>query len=138
MLEKIQEQKAEKKNEIIESVLRELSDTGAYEKEVNGCTEFLRGINYSINTIYKAEKRNERVDEITGKLMVNTKDILDNADKVCLCILIEDMRITTGHKYSHIEIKTKQPFEHIRFYLDDESGHYDMKYGVYPELFKLA
>ena len=78
MLEKIQEQRAEKGNEIIESVLRELSDTGAYEKEVNGCTEFLRGINYSINAIYKAEKRNERVDEVTGELMINTKGSLDN------------------------------------------------------------
>ncbi len=78
MLEKIQEQKVEKRNEIIESVLKELSDTGAYEKEVNGCTEFLRGINYSINAIYKAEKRNERVNEVTGELMINTKGSLDN------------------------------------------------------------
>ena len=41
----------------LEKIKDEIEDTGAYEQEVNGKTEFLKGINYCLNIIdkYKAE-----------------------------------------------------------------------------------
>ena len=47
----------------IDKIRDEIMDTGAYEQEVNGNTEFLKGINYCLSVIdkYKAEseERNE-------------------------------------------------------------------------------
>lgn len=42
----------------IEKIRAEIIDTGAYEQEVNGKTEFLKGINYCLNVIdkYTVEK----------------------------------------------------------------------------------
>ena len=47
----------EKQESIIDKVRAEIMDTGAYEQEVNGNTEFLKGINYCLGVIdkYKAE-----------------------------------------------------------------------------------
>ena len=44
-------------NSILDKVIAEIMDTGAYEQEVNGNTEFLKGINYCLSVIdkYKAE-----------------------------------------------------------------------------------
>ena len=46
---------------IIDKVRDEIMDTGAYEQEVNGNTEFLKGINYCLGVInkYKAEMESE-------------------------------------------------------------------------------
>lgn len=43
----------------LEKIKNEIEDTGAYEQEVNGKTEFLKGINYCLTVIdkYKAEGR---------------------------------------------------------------------------------
>ena len=42
---------------ILDKLRDEIMDTGAYEQEVNGNTEFLKGINYCLGVIdkYKAE-----------------------------------------------------------------------------------
>ena len=42
---------------ILDKLIDEIMDTGAYEQEVNGNTEFLKGINYCLGVInkYKAE-----------------------------------------------------------------------------------
>lgn len=42
---------------ILDKIKAEIEDTGAYEQEVNGKTEFLRGITYCLNIIdkYKGE-----------------------------------------------------------------------------------
>ena len=44
-------------NSMLDKVIAEIMDTGAYEQEVNGKTEFLKGINYCLGVIdkYKAE-----------------------------------------------------------------------------------
>lgn len=43
--------------EVLDKIRAEIIDTGAYEQEVNGKTEFLKGINYCLGVIdkYKAE-----------------------------------------------------------------------------------
>lgn len=45
-------------NSILDKLIDEIMDTGAYEQEVNGNTEFLIGINYCLSVIdkYKTEK----------------------------------------------------------------------------------
>ena len=49
--------KALEQESIIEKLRDEIMDTGAYEQEVNGNTEFLKGINYCLGVIdkYNAE-----------------------------------------------------------------------------------
>ena len=49
--------KALDQESIIDKIRDEIMDTGAYEQEVNGNTEFLKGINYCLGVInkYKAE-----------------------------------------------------------------------------------
>ena len=49
--------KALEQESIIYKLRDEIIDTGAYEQEVNGNTEFLKGINYCLGVIdkYKAE-----------------------------------------------------------------------------------
>ena len=53
--------KALDQESIFDKVIDEIMDTGAYEQEVNGETEFLKGINYCLEIIdkYKAEMENE-------------------------------------------------------------------------------
>ena len=42
---------------MLDKIIDEIMDTGAYEQEVNGNTEFLKGINYCLGVIdkYKVE-----------------------------------------------------------------------------------
>ena len=49
--------KALEQESIIDKLRDEIIDTGAYEQEVNGDTEFLKGINYCLGVIdkYKAD-----------------------------------------------------------------------------------
>ena len=53
--------KALEKEPIIDKLRDEIMDTGAYEQEVNGNTEFLKGINYCLGVIdkYKADMESE-------------------------------------------------------------------------------
>lgn len=53
--------KALDQESIFDKVKDEIMDTGAYEQEVNGKTEFLKGINYCLEIIdkYKAEMESE-------------------------------------------------------------------------------
>ena len=46
---------------MLDKIRDEIMDTGAYEQEVNGETEFLKGINYCLGVIdkYKEESENE-------------------------------------------------------------------------------
>ena len=81
---------------ILDKIRAEIQDTGAYEQEVNGKTEFLKGIIYCLNIIdkYKAESeewtsdgtfsdsivdRSEpqtiTIDTPKGQLVIETKDI---------------------------------------------------------------
>jgi len=49
------------KKPIIDKLIDEIMDIGAYEQEVNGNTEFLKGINYCLGVIdkYKTEVEDE-------------------------------------------------------------------------------
>ena len=53
--------KALDQESIFDKIIDEIMDTGAYEQEVNGETEFLKGINYCLEIIdkYKAEMESE-------------------------------------------------------------------------------
>ena len=53
--------KALEQESIIDKLRDEIMDTGAYEQEVNGNTEFLKGVNYCLGVIdkYKAEMESE-------------------------------------------------------------------------------
>ena len=53
--------KALEQESIIDKLRDEIIDTGAYEQEVNGDTEFLKGINYCLGVIdkYKAGMESE-------------------------------------------------------------------------------
>lgn len=53
--------KALEQESIIDKLRDEIMDTGAYEQEVNGNTEFLKGINYCLGVIdkYKEESESE-------------------------------------------------------------------------------
>ena len=53
--------KALDQESIFDKVIDEIMDTGAYEQEVNGDTEFLKGINYCLEIIdkYVAEMESE-------------------------------------------------------------------------------
>lgn len=46
---------------MLDKIIDEIMDTGAYEQEVNGKTEFLKGINYCLGVIdkYKTESEDE-------------------------------------------------------------------------------
>lgn len=48
--------------DILDKIVEEITDTGAYEQEVFGKTEFLRGINYCLGVInkYKAKKEDKK------------------------------------------------------------------------------
>ena len=46
--------KAKKYDELVKAIA-EIKDTGAYEQEVRGQTEFLKGINYCLNTLNKCK-----------------------------------------------------------------------------------
>lgn len=50
--------KALEQESVLDKVRADIMDTGAYEQEVYGETEFLKGINYCLGVIdkYKAEK----------------------------------------------------------------------------------
>ena len=55
----------DKLQNIINQIKTEIEDTGAYEQEVHGKTEFLRGINYCLSILdkYKEEKdENKEID----------------------------------------------------------------------------
>ena len=54
------------KEPIIDKLRDEIMDTGAYEQEVNGDTEFLKGINYCLGVIdkYKADMESEEWQNI--------------------------------------------------------------------------
>ena len=45
--------KYKEQESILDKVRAEIMDTGAYEQEVNGNTEFLKGINYCLSVIDK-------------------------------------------------------------------------------------
>lgn len=49
----------------LEKIRAKIEDTGAYEQEVNGKTEFLKGITYCLNVIdkYRAELKTERREQ---------------------------------------------------------------------------
>lgn len=51
-----------KQESILDNVIEEIMDAGAYEQEVNGKTEFLKGINYCLGVIdkYKAESEGKK------------------------------------------------------------------------------
>jgi hypothetical protein len=38
---------------VIDKIVEEIEDSGAYEQEVNGYTEYLKGINYCLSVIEK-------------------------------------------------------------------------------------
>ena len=46
---------------MLDKIIDKIMDTGAYEQEVNGKTEFLKGINYCLGVIdkYKAESEDK-------------------------------------------------------------------------------
>lgn len=46
-----------KQESILDNVIEEIMDTGAYEQEVNGKTEFLKGINYCLGVINKYRQK---------------------------------------------------------------------------------
>ncbi len=50
----------------LKKIRAEIEDTGAYEQEVNGKTEFLKGITYCLSIIdkYKAESETESGKEL--------------------------------------------------------------------------
>ena len=51
--------KALDQESIIDKIRDEIMDTGAYEQEVNGNTEFLKGINYCLGVIDKYKTNGE-------------------------------------------------------------------------------
>ena len=44
-------QTKQEQESMLDKIINELTDTGAYEKEVNGKTEFLKGISYCLSVI---------------------------------------------------------------------------------------
>ena len=59
----------------LDKIRTEIMDTGAYEQEVNGKTEFLKGINYCLGVIDKCK---------ADKEIYNLMDSIDNIDVVKL------------------------------------------------------
>ena len=51
--------KALEQESLLDKVRDEIMDTGAYEQEVNGNTEFLKGINYCLGVIDKYKTKTE-------------------------------------------------------------------------------
>ena len=49
---------------ILDKIRSEIIDTGAYEQEVNGKTEFLKGIDYCLGVIDKYNEKNKDKNEI--------------------------------------------------------------------------
>ena len=45
---------------MLDKIRAEIIDTGAYEQEVNGKTEFLKGINYCLGVIDKSKAESEQ------------------------------------------------------------------------------
>jgi uncharacterized protein with ATP-grasp and redox domains len=59
---KISKAYSDNANDILNKIRFEIMDTGAFEKEVNGKTEFLDGLTYCLGVIdkYEAESRNKK------------------------------------------------------------------------------
>ena len=53
----------DKLQNIINQIKTEIEDTGAYEQEVHGKTEFLRGINYCLSILDKYKEEKEESEE---------------------------------------------------------------------------
>ena len=51
--------KALDQESMLDKIIDEIMDTGAYEQEVNGKTEFLKGINYCLGVIDKYKTNRE-------------------------------------------------------------------------------
>ena len=52
--------KALDQESMLDKIIDEIMDTGAYEQEVNGNTEFLKGINYCLGVINKYKAKTEK------------------------------------------------------------------------------
>jgi hypothetical protein len=61
IIENLQEIKAESIKKVLDKIKEEIMDTGAYEQEVNGKTEFLQGINYCLSVIDRYKTESEKV-----------------------------------------------------------------------------
>ena len=48
-----------KRKELLDKIKDEIMDTGAYEQEVNGKTEFLKGVNYCLGVLDKYRLESE-------------------------------------------------------------------------------
>lgn len=57
-------------NDVLNKIKTEIGDTGAYEQETNGKTEFLKGINYCLGIIdtYMVDSESNLVVDIFGEL----------------------------------------------------------------------
>lgn len=51
--------KALEQEDILDKIIAEIEDAGAYEQEVNGKTEFVEGISYCLNIINKYKTESE-------------------------------------------------------------------------------
>ena len=51
--------KALEEEPVLDKVIDQIMDTGAYEQEANGETEFLKGINYCLGVIDKYKEEGE-------------------------------------------------------------------------------
>jgi uncharacterized protein with ATP-grasp and redox domains len=56
---KISKAYSDNANDILNKIRFEIMDTGAFEKEVNGKTEFLRGLTYCLGVIDKIQEESE-------------------------------------------------------------------------------
>lgn len=54
---------SERNKGILNKIITEIEDTGAYEQEINGDTEYLNGITYCLNIINKYKAESEGLDE---------------------------------------------------------------------------
>ncbi len=69
---------------VLDKIRVEIMDAGAYEQEVNGKTEFLKGINYCLGVIDKykdQELRTDTLDKIRAETRTEIKTKLINAKR---------------------------------------------------------
>ncbi len=87
-------------DEILNKIRAEIIDTGAYEQEVNGQTEFLKGINYCLGVIdrYKALDTRATFDRPKDVYAAQIKQHLD-----LVADAYEDFEITDGTHFVSVK-----------------------------------
>lgn len=104
----------------LDKIEAEIKDTGAYEQEVNGTTQFLEGINYCLNVINKYKKDEKAAKEWFVRVnyaLSESKSYLFKGTKTELMTLVGCI-VSTSIEQCHVwygEHKSDSKYPYIKY-----------------------